>query len=55
MVQTTVRITESAYQQLKMIAKARGLTVNAVVNNALWEFVNKQEERDSFEPDRGEG
>lgn len=42
MTQTTIRIPEELYKDLKDFAKARGLTLNAVINNALWEFLKKQ-------------
>lgn len=44
MVQTTLRIPESAYRELKRIANIRGLTLNAVINNVLWEFVRREKD-----------
>lgn len=42
MIQTTIRIPEELYKGLKDFAKIRGLTLNAVINNALWDSLKKQ-------------
>lgn len=37
--QTTVRLPKELYQRLKEIAQEKGLTVNAVMILALWEYM----------------
>ncbi len=41
MVQTTVRLPQELYIKLKQLAKIKGLTLNAIIINALWEFIEK--------------
>lgn len=36
MVKTTLRLPEELYRKLKETAKARGMTLNAVILNVLW-------------------
>ena len=38
MVQATLRLPEELYRKLKETAKARGMTLNAVVLSALWKM-----------------
>lgn len=40
MIQTTLRLPDSLYKKMKKTAKARGMTLNALILNILWEFVN---------------
>ena len=37
---TTIRLPEALHGQLKTLAKARGLTLNALIIHALWNVVN---------------
>ncbi len=41
MVQTTVRLPQELYIKLKQLAKIKGLTLNAIIINVLWEFIEK--------------
>lgn len=36
MVQTTLRLPDELYRRLKETAKARGMTLNAIVISVLW-------------------
>ena len=38
MIQTTIRIPTEIHTKLKELAKKRGLTVNALIIQALWEL-----------------
>ena len=38
MIQTTIRIPTELHTKLKELAKKRGLTVNALIIQALWEL-----------------
>ena len=38
MIQTTIRIPTELHAKLKELAKKRGLTVNALIIQALWEL-----------------
>lgn len=40
---TTVRVTDELYREIKEIASTRGQTVNAVIINALWEYLRGKE------------
>lgn len=42
MVKTTIRLPEKLYMELKAMAKARGMTLNAYVLNVLWERKTEQ-------------
>ncbi|OFV71532.1 toxin-antitoxin system HicB family antitoxin [Acetobacterium wieringae] len=37
----TIRPTDELHNKLKVIAKQRGLTMNALVLSILWEWINK--------------
>lgn len=37
MIQTTLRLPEELYRKLKELAKARGMTLNAVMLGILWD------------------
>lgn len=43
MMQTTIRLTEDLYQKIKRMAEKKGLTINAIIILALWEYVKKGE------------
>ena len=38
MVQTTLRLPDELYRRLKETAKARGMTLNAIVISVLWKM-----------------
>nr|DAI62307.1 MAG TPA: HicB family [Caudoviricetes sp.] len=38
MIQTTIRIPKELHQKLKELAKKKGLTVNALIVQALWKL-----------------
>lgn len=38
MIQTTLRLPDSLYKKIKKAAKARGMTLNALILSVLWEF-----------------
>ena len=42
MIQTTIRIPTELHTKLKELAKERGLTVNALIIQALWELQEKR-------------
>ena len=42
MIQTTIRIPTELHTKLKELAKKRGLTVNALIIQALWELQEKR-------------
>ena len=37
---TTIRLPEALHSQLKTLAKAKGLTLNALIIQTLWNVVN---------------
>lgn len=37
--QTTIRLTEELHSQVKKVAKEKGISINAVVTLALWEYL----------------
>ena len=41
--QTTIRLTEELYNQVKKVAEEKGISINAVVTLALWEYVKRKE------------
>ena len=41
MIQTTIRLPRELYIKIKQMSKIKGLTLNAIVINALWEFTEK--------------
>ena len=43
MIQTTIRIPKELHQKLKELAKKKGLTVNALIVQALWKLQEKKE------------
>lgn len=42
MVQTTVRLPAELYQELKLLAKRKGVTLNSLVVSALWDLLLKK-------------
>lgn len=38
MIQTTIRIPKELHQKLKELAKKKGLTINALIVQALWKL-----------------
>lgn len=41
MIQTTIRLPRELYIKIKQMSKIKGLTLNAIAINALWEFTEK--------------
>lgn len=41
--QTTIRLTEELHRQIKKVAEERGISINAVVTLALWEYLKRKE------------
>ena len=39
--QTTIRLTEELHSQVKKVAEEKGISINAVVTLALWEYLNR--------------
>lgn len=41
--QTTIRLTEELHSQVKKVAEEKGISINAVVTLALWEYLERKE------------
>lgn len=47
MMQTTIRLTEELYSQVKKVAERKGISINAVVTLALWEYLEFSAEQEA--------
>lgn len=45
MIQTTIRVTDELYEKVKRMANKRGVTVNGLIINILWDYFSEQIEQ----------
>lgn len=44
-IQTTIRVTDELYEKVKRMANKRGVTVNGLIINILWDYFSEQIEQ----------